>query len=82
VVATTPAEGWDSRALRRKQLKNDDVGQPLREVEAGQRPKWGGDISDRGFVYKSYWAQWKSLAVRDGILIRYWESTDGRKKTV
>ena len=81
VVATTPSEGWDNRALRKEQLEDEDVGQLLREVEAGQRPEWG-EISDRSSVYKSYWAQWKSLAVRDGILIRYWESTDGRKKTV
>ena len=41
-----------------------------------------GDYSDRGSVYRSYWAQWKSLAVRDSILIRYLESTDCWKKTV
>jgi hypothetical protein len=81
VVSTTPAEGWDSRALRRVQLKDDDVGPLLREVEAGQRPEWG-DISDMGPVYKSYWAQWKPLGVRDGILIHCWESINGRKKTL
>jgi hypothetical protein len=47
-------------ALRREQLA-DDFGQLLREVKAGERPEWS-DISDRS--YKSYWAQWKSLAVR------------------
>jgi hypothetical protein len=26
-------------------------------------------------------AQWKSLALRDGVLERHWESADGKKKT-
>jgi hypothetical protein len=61
-------------------LADDDIGQLLQEVEAGQRPEWR-DISDRSPVYKTYWAQWKSLAVRDGVLERHWESADGKTKT-
>jgi hypothetical protein len=80
VVTTAAAEGWDRAALRREQLADDDVGQLLKEVEAGQRPEWR-DISDRSLVYKTYWAQWKSLAVRDGVLERHWESADGKTKT-
>jgi hypothetical protein len=34
-------------------------------------------ICDRGLIYKSYWAQWKSLAVRDDVLERHWELADG-----
>jgi hypothetical protein len=30
---------------------------------------------------KSYWAQWKSLAVRGSMLERHWESADGKTKT-
>jgi hypothetical protein len=40
--------------------------------EAGQRPK-RKDIADRSLIHKSYWAQWNSLAVRDGVLERHWE---------
>jgi hypothetical protein len=39
------------------------------------------DIVNRSPTYKSYWAQGKSLVVRDGMLERLWESTDGRTKT-
>jgi 3-deoxy-D-manno-octulosonate 8-phosphate phosphatase KdsC-like HAD superfamily phosphatase len=39
------------------------------------------DISDRSTIYKNYWAQWKSFAVRDGVLVRRWQSTDGKKET-
>jgi hypothetical protein len=80
IVVAAAADGWDRQALRREQLGDSDVGPLMREVEAGQRPEWR-DISDRSPTYKSYWAQWKSLAVSDGVLIRRWESTDGRKKT-
>jgi hypothetical protein len=49
------------------------MGPLLQEVEAGQRPEWK-DIADRSPTYKGYWAQWKSLVVRDGVLERLWES--------
>ena len=32
-------------------------------------------------MYKSCWAQLKSLELRDGVLVRHWESADGQKKT-
>jgi hypothetical protein len=49
------------------------------EMEAGQCPEWR-DISGWGPIYKSYWALWKSLAVRDGMLEHDWESADGTNK--
>jgi len=49
------------------------------EMEAGQYPEWR-DISDWGAIYKSYWALWKSLAVRDGMLEHDWESADVTNK--
>jgi hypothetical protein len=51
----------------------------MRELEAGQCPKWR-DVSEWGPIYKSLWAQWKSLAVRDSVLERHWESADGKKE--
>jgi len=51
----------------------------MQELEAGQRPEWK-DISDRGPIYNSYWAPWKSLAVRDSMLERHWELAVGKKK--
>jgi hypothetical protein len=71
--------GWDQSALRRERLHDQDIGPILKEVETGQRPEWK-DIADRSLTYKSYWAQWKSLAVRNGILERHWECFNGRLK--
>jgi hypothetical protein len=62
------------------QLADDNLGQLLQEAEAGQRPEWR-DISDNSPVHKSYWAQWESLAVTDGVLERRWKSDDGKNKT-
>jgi hypothetical protein len=31
-------------------------------------------------MYESYWARWKSLAVRTGILGRHWEYADRLSK--
>jgi hypothetical protein len=56
------------------------MGQILQEVEAGKRPD-RKDIADRSPIYKIYWAQCKSVAVRDGVLERHWESANRRTKT-
>ena len=61
-------------------MADNALGPLIREMEAGPRPEWKG-ISDRGPIYKSYWAQWKSFALRDGVLERHWESADGKRNT-
>jgi hypothetical protein len=48
-------------------------------MEAEQRPEWK-DISDRGPIYKSYWAQCKSLGLRDGVLNVTESQTMGRRR--
>jgi hypothetical protein len=81
VRAITPvaATRWGSAALRREQLNDKDIGPILEEAETGQRPEWK-DIANRSPTYKSYWAQWKSLAVMNGIQVRHWEFADGQYK--
>jgi hypothetical protein len=69
--------GWDPATLRKEQLNGLDIGSILQGVESGQRPKWKY-ISDRSPTYKRYWTQWKSLAVRNSILERKWESSNGQ----
>ena len=50
----------------RGNIWQNDIWSLMRD-EAGQRPEWR-DISDCDPIYKSNWAQWKSIAVRDGVL--------------
>jgi hypothetical protein len=73
------AAGWDPAALRREQLNDQDIGSILEEVETGQCPAWK-DIAGCSPTHKSYWAQWKFLAVRNGILEHCWKSANGRSK--
>jgi hypothetical protein len=65
--------------LRTEQLNGPDIGPILQEVETGQRPEWK-DMADHSPTYKSYWAQWKSFAVRNSILECNWESASGQSK--
>jgi hypothetical protein len=78
VVSASTADDQDRAALRREQL-TDDVGQLLQQVEAGQLLELK-DIDDQSPSYKSYWAQWKLLPVRNGMLGRQWESAAGRTR--
>jgi hypothetical protein len=67
-IAAVATAGWD-------------IGPILEEVETRQLPEWK-DIADHSPTYKSYWAQWKSLTVRNGILEHHWESDNGQSKIV
>jgi hypothetical protein len=75
VIAAVAAAGWDPAALRTEQLNDQDIGPIMEDIQTGQCPEWEV-IGDRSPTYKSYWAQWKSLAVKNGIPERHWESAD------
>jgi hypothetical protein len=59
-----------------ERLNDPEIEPILQKVETGQRPEWK-NIADRSPTYGSYWAQWKFLAVRNGVLEGNWESTNG-----
>jgi hypothetical protein len=50
-----------------KHLNEQNIGSILEEIEMRQHPEWK-DIAYRSPTTKSYWTQWKSLALRNGIL--------------
>jgi hypothetical protein len=79
VCIAVAAAGWNPVTLRTEQLNNQGIGPILEEVKARQCPEWK-DIANRSPMYKSYWAQWKSLTVRNGILECHRESIDGQSK--
>ncbi|XP_046663083.1 uncharacterized protein K02A2.6-like [Homalodisca vitripennis] len=78
-VTVEPASGWEMSELRNEQLGDTEIGPLLREVEAGTRPSWE-DIAARDHLYKSYWAQWDSMKIKNGVLIRIWEAPNGKRK--
>jgi hypothetical protein len=63
--------------IRNAQLTDKSMSFILEEKERGQdRPSWDS-MSDRSAEEKTYWGHWKALAVKDGILVKRWESGDG-----
>jgi hypothetical protein len=64
--------------LRREQ--QDDDGPILWEMQCAEHPEWK-EMADHSPTYKSYWAQWNSLVVRDGVLECQWEAASRLYKT-
>ena len=62
--------------LRTKQLEDPHV-KPLIECNISGGPEWQ-EVSCMSPVTKSYWAQWGSIEMVDGILYRRWEDASGR----
>jgi hypothetical protein len=60
--------------MRREQM-SDDVRLILQKVVARQCLEQK-DTADHSTIYRSYWAQWKSLAVKHGIIKWHWEVTN------
>jgi hypothetical protein len=73
LVSTYSAQGTTQRPEHM-------VGPNLEEAEIGHHPEWK-DIADRRPTRKSYCNQWNCHTVRNGILERHWESTDGQSKS-
>ena len=65
--------------MRELQLDDIAVGPLLRIKEVHKdQPTWSM-ISDWHPQAKSYWAQWNQLVIREGVLYRKWEETDGSR---
>jgi hypothetical protein len=75
-VVLIATDGLYLTTIQREQLSGQDIGPILEEMETRQHSEWK-DIADSSPTYKTYWAQWKSIAVRDVILKLHWNSTSG-----
>ena len=54
-----------------------DISPVIKWMKSGKgRPQWS-EVSALSEVTKNCWAQWDSLCLRDNILCRKWESSDG-----
>ena len=60
-------EEKSSTEIRQAQLRDPIIGKILRYKESGSRPLWS-EISIEGTRFKTYWAQWDNLLVKEGIL--------------
>ncbi|UFO01039.1 hypothetical protein LOK48_06560 (plasmid) [Wolbachia endosymbiont of Corcyra cephalonica] len=71
---------WTSDSMRKSQEEDSDLKPILGWMQSGQKPRWG-DVSALSPLTKSYWAQWDSLTLENGVLCRKWESNDGKDIT-
>ncbi|XP_072021287.1 uncharacterized protein [Amphiura filiformis] len=47
------------------------------KVSGGERPKWE-EVAYQSAALKTYWGQWDMLTVKEGLLLKRWESDDGK----
>ena len=82
VCVTTPVREEADVAMtvlptaREQQLADENIACVIGWLEAGHRPAQA-DIASRSEETKVYWSQWNSLCLRDGLLLRRWESPKG-----
>jgi len=68
--------GWTKDEIKRLHQEDDNIGPVVAWLETGFRPP--RDIVDVGDPeIKSYWMQWDSLTLVDGLLYRKFERADG-----
>lgn len=73
---TVVNDEWAPTKIREDQ-ENDPVLKKIRQwKEENQRPTWQ-EVSKLAPAIKSYWAQWDSFILEDGLLKRVFENDDG-----
>ncbi|CAK1600069.1 unnamed protein product [Parnassius mnemosyne] len=64
-------------SLQHAQQEDSDIKPILEWMKASApKPKWS-DVSAMSSTTKSYWAQWDSLLIQDGVLCHKWETGRG-----
>ena len=77
VLRTTITDDhWGDEELRKDQEQDADLKKVLEWKRTGRRPTWN-EVAHLAPSLKTYWAQWDSLTLEDGILKRVLESADG-----
>ena len=67
--------------IRQAQLQDSDIKHVLRWKETGEnKPSWK-EISHLSSATKTYWVHWNLLQIQEGVLMRKWESADGKEVT-
>lgn len=74
-VTEKEAPNWlpvkSQEELIEAQSKDNDIALILDWKQKNQKPIWA-DISQESGVVKTYWAQWDTLVIKDGLLYRKW----------
>ena len=68
---------WSHEELREAQMRDADLRPILEWKEEGEtRPPWQ-TAAPHSETTKSYWSQWESLLLQEGVLYRLWETPAG-----
>ena len=65
--------------IRMAQRNDKDLAPLIEWIEEGRRPSWS-EVTSTSPTTKRYWAQWDMLRLTDGVLMRAWESCDGKHR--
>ena len=79
VAAVTIQPLWTNAEWRELQKEDPDIAPIWTRLARGEeRPRWN-EISEHSLATKSYWGEWQRLKMREGVIYRKWESSDGAK---
>ncbi|GLD71801.1 uncharacterized protein AKAME5_002312500 [Lates japonicus] len=81
-VSETPQaellRGWTQEQLKGAQMADVDIAPLCMWFEKGEgRPTWT-DVAPCSPATKAYWAQWKRLYQKDGVILRKFYCTEGK----
>ena len=70
-------ENVGAQDIAKAQEMDSDIGHVMQWMKSGKgRPRWS-EVATLSEVTKNCWAQWDSLCLRNNVLCRKWESSDG-----
>lgn len=76
MLRTDLSNEW-KETLQHAQQNDADIKPIFDWIKAGApKPKWS-DVAAMSSITKSYWAQWNSLVIQEGVLCRKWENARG-----
>ncbi|KAJ8936593.1 hypothetical protein NQ318_016887 [Aromia moschata] len=81
VIRKTTAvnDDWQSEKVLRDQENDPNLKPIVNWKKEGRKPTWE-EVSRYSPTVKSYWAQWNSLVLSDGLLKRVLEKSDGTEE--
>lgn len=80
ILRTTAVnDSWQEATVLKDQEEDPDLKVVLGWKRTGRRPSWN-EIAHLSPTLKTYWAQWNSLVIEDGVLRRVLESADGSER--
>ncbi|CAF4895233.1 unnamed protein product [Pieris macdunnoughi] len=73
----TISPDWCGKLIQEEQQQDSDIKPILDWMKSSAiKPRWN-DVASTSTTTKSYWAQWDSLVLHNGVLCRKWENTRG-----